>query len=120
MSHPTNTLTDIHNSQPKVMLENMGTSDPECSRINGRTFTASALRNLLPRNKILPDLAIPSEVIKEYNNPDLFPGMFPGLYLLGIGTLDDKEREILISFQSQAESYLIAVFTITDHLCLWH
>jgi len=43
MSYPVNTLNlDKLNLQPKVMLENMGMSGPECSQINGRTFTASA------------------------------------------------------------------------------
>ena len=72
MSHPDNTSnSDKLDLQPQVMLENMGMSDPECSRINGRTFTASALWNLLPRNEKLPDLAIPrGEIIKEYNNPE--------------------------------------------------
>ena len=81
MSHPAAQLKpENFNLEPQVMLENMGMSDPEPSHINGWTFTASALRNLLPRKEKLPDLAIPrGEVINEYNNPDLLPGMFPTL-----------------------------------------
>ena len=66
MSHPATSLDgENFHLESHVMLENMGMSDPECSRINGRTFTASALRNLLPREERLPDLVIPrGEVIK--------------------------------------------------------
>ena len=92
-------------------------SDPECSRINGRTFTASALRNLLPREENLPDLLIPrGEVIKEYNNPALFPGMFPTLYPLGIGGFDNKDREVSVGFRAQAEPY----FDLSDHSFHYH
>src|SRR5882724_10866493 len=99
------------------MLENMGMSDPECSRINGRTLTASALRNLVPKKENLPDLAIPrGVVIKEYNNPDLFLGMFPTLYPLGIGGFDNKDTEIPLGFRSQAESY----FDLLDHHFRFH
>ena len=52
MSHPASSLnSDEIKSELQVMIENMGMSDPECSQINGRTFTASALRNLIPENK---------------------------------------------------------------------
>jgi hypothetical protein len=40
------------------------------------------------------------------NNPDLFPGMFPSLYPLGIGGFDEKHHQSLISFRAQAEYYL--------------
>jgi len=118
MSHPACPLNlDKSGFQPKVMLENMGMSDPECSRINGRTLTASALRNLVPKKENLPDLAIPrGDVIKEYNNPDLFPGMFPTLYLLGIGGFENKDREVPLGFRSQAESY----FDLLDHHFHFH
>ena len=50
MSHPATSLDgENFNLESHVMLEKMGMSDPECFRINGQTFTASALRNLLPR-----------------------------------------------------------------------
>jgi len=112
MSHPASSL--IVNGTtfvPQVMLENMGKSDPECSCIT------CALKNLIPKNSNIPELAIPrGNVIREYNNPDLFPGMFPTLYPLGIGGFDDPDRETPISFRSQVESY----FDLFDHSFQFH
>jgi len=72
---------------------------------------------LIPKNNNIPDLAVPrGNIIKEYNNPDLFPGMFPTLYPLGIGGFDDPDRETPISFRSQVESY----FDLFDHSFRYH
>ncbi|KZS93687.1 hypothetical protein SISNIDRAFT_396662, partial [Sistotremastrum niveocremeum HHB9708] len=56
----------------------------------------------------LPDLIIPrgSEFIKDYNNPSLFPGMFPTLFPFGIGGFDVKERKPAIGFDKQAEYFM--------------
>jgi hypothetical protein len=90
-----------------IILESMGMSDPECSHIQGHTFTASALQNLVPRNSSLPDLANPhGDVVCKYDNPDLFPGMYPTLFPFGIGGFDDHERATPVGFQAQAEYYL--------------
>ena len=118
MSHPASSpnIDDVK-IEPQVILENMGMSDPECSHINAQKFTASALRNLIPKNNSIPDLAIPrGNVIREYNNPDLFPGLFPTLYPLGIGGLDIQNRETPISFRSQVEAY----FDLFDHSFCYH
>ncbi|KAG2124010.1 hypothetical protein DEU56DRAFT_744956, partial [Suillus clintonianus] len=84
----------------------MGVSDPECTRLPGRAFTASALRNLLPADSSTgePDLVIPrsSKPVDEYHNPDLVPGMFPTLYPFGIGGFDDNSRVTSLGFQNQA------------------
>jgi len=54
----------------------------------------------------LADLAIPTgDVIKEYDNRDLFPGRFPTLYPHGISGFENKDREVPLGFRSQAESY---------------
>ncbi|KAG1733091.1 hypothetical protein EDD22DRAFT_788128 [Suillus occidentalis] len=55
-SHPADLMRapDDSTSQPPVasdipvLVEKMGVSDPECDKISGHAFTASALRNLLP------------------------------------------------------------------------
>ena len=93
-----------------VMLEKMGVADPESVKLSGRSFTASALRNLVMADMKtqLPDLVIHSgaNAVSEYNNPNLFPGMFPTLFPLGIGGFDDKDRSTNLSFQQQADYYL--------------
>ena len=102
---------DLETSE--VMLEKMGVSDPESDKIQGRTFTASALRNLVKDlhdvdNSNLPDLVLHHSLaaVPEYNNPDLMPGMFPTLFPLGIGGFEDKSRQTGLSFQQQAQYYL--------------
>jgi hypothetical protein len=86
------------------MIGKMGVSDPESVKLSGRSFTASALQNLVTDTSqldSLPDLAIHSgsNAVSEYSNPNLFPGMFPTLFLLGIGGFDDEERSTNLSFQ---------------------
>ncbi|TRM62201.1 hypothetical protein BD626DRAFT_404399, partial [Schizophyllum amplum] len=86
----------------------MGVSDPEGARLAGRTFTASALRSLLPHASSRPDLVIhrSSAASPEYNNPNLFPGMFPTLFPNGYGGFEDPQRVIPISMEKQAEYFL--------------
>jgi len=108
----------------EVLLEKTGIVDPECDRLSGQSFTASALKNLacnlrndddtLQEKK--PDLAIhhSSTAVSEYYNPDLMPGMFPTLYPFGIGGFEDKTHAIAISFKEQAAYY----FNIPD--CSFH
>ncbi|KAJ3516563.1 hypothetical protein NMY22_g14178 [Coprinellus aureogranulatus] len=111
-SHPASLLTTDTNENMSgtLVLEKMGVSDPESTRIPARRFVAKALSNLTSssgENK-LPDLVLHrgEDPIPEYNNPDLVPGMYPTLYPLGIGGFDDKSRESKISFQHQAQYYL--------------
>ncbi|KAF8426440.1 hypothetical protein L210DRAFT_3420655, partial [Boletus edulis BED1] len=82
----------------------MGVSDPESVKLSGRTFTAAALRNLIPKQASQIDLVVHrgSHAINEYNNPDLIPGMFPTLFPHGIGGFEDKFRPTSLSFQLQA------------------
>ncbi|KAJ3832215.1 hypothetical protein F5878DRAFT_548473, partial [Lentinula raphanica] len=44
--------------------------------------------------------------IIEYNNRDLFPGMFPTLYPLGIGGFEDERRQQPVSLKSHAAHLL--------------
>ncbi|KAF9033428.1 hypothetical protein BDZ89DRAFT_904877, partial [Hymenopellis radicata] len=44
--------------------------------------------------------------VTDYNNPELFPGMFPTLFPYGIGGFDDPNRKVALSFHNQANYYL--------------
>lgn len=109
---------DPDSDEPVVFLEKMGVSDPECVRLQGRSFTASALRNLIREPADRPDLIIhrSSSAVPEYNNPALFPGMFPSLYPYGIGGFDDRDRPTPISFHQQANYY----FDLCDFSFRYH
>lgn len=117
--HPAqNIKNDIDPDIPVVFLEKMGVSDPEGDKIQGRSYTASALRNLLPQSNRLPDLIIhhAQGAVPEYKNPNLMPGMFPTLFPLGIGGFEVENRQRAISFQQQAEYYL----NLHDHSFRYH
>ena len=120
--HPAELLkdSDMNKDEPFIFLEKMGVSDPEGDKISGRTFVAAALRNLVQEkaDTTLPDLILHhgSAAIKEYNNPDLMPGMFPTLYPFGIGGFEDKERQTPIAFEKQANYY----FDIPDRSFRYH
>jgi hypothetical protein len=101
-----------------IFLEKMGVSDPDCVRIEGRTFTASALRNLVCRPSDCPDLIIHhgQGPVPEYKNPALFPGMYPTLFPLGIGSFEDPERKIPVSFAA----HVIYLLSIADFQFRYH
>ena len=115
-------------NEPVVMLEKMGVSDPECDKVSGRTFTASALRNLFLKSGSsqlstssslsLPDLVVyrGSQPVNEYNNTNLLPGMYPTLFPFGIGGFEDPQRPTSISFQQQARYCL----QLADRLFRYH
>ncbi|KAG2737789.1 hypothetical protein P692DRAFT_201732591, partial [Suillus brevipes Sb2] len=88
----------------------MGVSDPECDKISGRAFTASALRNLLPHthSPTLPDLVLhhTEAAVPEYHNTSLFPGMYPTLFPYGIGGFEDSGRVTPLAFDRQAKYFL--------------
>ena len=100
------TNIDSHESDPLLLLEKMGVSDPDCSKISGRTSTASALKKLISGPS--PDIVLhrSSEAISEYNNPDLMPGMFPTLFPLGIAGFEHPSRRPKLSFQAHANALL--------------
>src|SRR5260370_19968067 len=76
-----NYLDSSNNPQVHVMLEHTGIADPDGASIPARSLVASALCNLGSgiQNNSDADLYIfrGSSPISEYNNPSLFPGMFP-------------------------------------------
>ncbi|KAJ3824621.1 hypothetical protein F5880DRAFT_1479893, partial [Lentinula raphanica] len=51
-------------------------------------------------------LSYSSDPVIEYNNPDLFPGMFPTLFPLGIGGFESKMQITSISLEAHAQ-YLL-------------
>jgi len=108
---------DLHTSEEFMLdpdasgtlLEASGVSDPESVRSTGRSFTASALRSLLAETDTnIPDMVLHrgSAALSEYNNPNLFPGMFPLLFLYGFGGFEDPRRVTSIEFRNQAEAFL--------------
>ena len=86
-------LGTLDNPPVHVMLEHTGIVDPDGASIPARSLVASALRNLGSgmQKDSDADLYIfrGSSPISEYNNPSLFPGMFPTLFPYGIGGFDD-------------------------------
>jgi len=108
--HPAEALTgsSCDSDAPLILLEKMGVSDPEGVKLSGRTFTASALKNLVSASSQLPDLILhrSSVAVPEYNNPDLMPGMFPTLFPLGLGGFDNPARHTKLSFEAQANAFL--------------
>ena len=107
--HPAEMVQSSPNSdEPFLYIEKMGVSDLESVKLAGCTFTSSALKNLLPMNSQLPDLVLhhSSSTVAEYDNPDLMPGMFPTLFLLGLGGFDNRKRATKLSFEAQANAFL--------------
>ncbi|KAJ3965208.1 hypothetical protein EV361DRAFT_974036 [Lentinula raphanica] len=47
-----------------------------------------------------------NDPVVEYNNPDLFPGMFPTLYPLGIGGFENRLQNPHVSLDSHARHLL--------------
>ncbi|KAK0466111.1 uncharacterized protein EV420DRAFT_1261642, partial [Desarmillaria tabescens] len=86
----------------------MGVSDVESVKIQGRTFEAAALRNLIRPPDEKPDLTIfsGSEAIGEYNNPDLMKGMFPTLFPFGKGGFEEPQRKVTVAFDTHANYFL--------------
>ena len=104
------TSSDSDSRSDVIMIEKMGVSDPECDKFSGRSFTASALKNLYKSaaSQKKPDLIVYRGLhpICEYNNPDLIPGCFPTLFPLGIRGFEIQDRPVPLSFQQQAAYYL--------------
>jgi hypothetical protein len=87
----TNNSTD-YAGEETIMVEKMGMSDPESDKLTGRSFVASAIRNLLPKDvkEMHPDLVIhhSGRPVPEYNNPSFFPGLFPTLFPMDLAVLN--------------------------------
>jgi hypothetical protein len=88
----------IPRTRDEVFIEHTSIYDANSSAITTQDAIASGLRNFsFAADK--PDLIIPHgrEAISEYDNPKLFPGMFPTLFPYGLGGFDDHMRDIPIS-----------------------
>lgn len=92
------------NEHLDIYLEKTGMSDPNSSTLPGRHLQGSAFANLTVNNASPPDLVIPDipGAIGEYQNPKLFPGMFPTLFPYGIGGFESSGRSEPVSFNAQA------------------
>ncbi|KAF8228867.1 hypothetical protein L208DRAFT_1289328 [Tricholoma matsutake] len=96
----------------------MGVADPESVKLQGCTFTSSALCNLVQNPSDHPDLVIHhgASAISEYNNPSLLMGMYPTLFPFGIGGFEDPTQPVPISFQQQANySISLSDFSFRYH-----
>ncbi|KAE9384722.1 hypothetical protein BT96DRAFT_841819, partial [Gymnopus androsaceus JB14] len=71
-------------------------------------MTSSALRNiaLASNPEANTHIRYAQDPIPEYNNPDLFPGMFPTLFPLGIGGFEDSRRNPVVSLELHARLLL--------------
>ena len=96
------------NNFPIVFLEKTGVTDPDASRTKGRNVHASAVENLVRKPGANADLLIPNgyAAIPEYDNPSLFPGMYPTIFPYGIGGFDDRSRIVDIGFNTQVNALL--------------
>ncbi|KAE8231451.1 hypothetical protein CF326_g3538 [Tilletia indica] len=105
--HPA-ALGDEEEEDPhaRTFLEHHGLLDINGVSVAAHTRTASALANATGTER--PDLIIRhgSTFIEDYNNPDLFPGMFPTLFPWGTGGFEQKRRKTPLSFARQAKHLL--------------
>ncbi|KAE8218866.1 hypothetical protein CF326_g9075, partial [Tilletia indica] len=92
---------------PRTFLEHHGLLDVNGVSIPAHERTASALACATGGER--PDLVIRygSSFVQDYNNPDLFPGMFPTLFPWGTGGFESHRRTAL-SFDRQAK-YLLDI-----------
>ena len=111
--HPALQVGQDDGEGPVIFLEKLGVSHPENVPLHGQSFIASPLRNLVEKPSDRPDLIIhqSSCPVREYDNPSIFPGMYPTLYPYGTGGFEDPTHPVTVSFQKQANYYL----DIADH-----
>ncbi|KAE8250719.1 hypothetical protein A4X13_0g4456 [Tilletia indica] len=93
--------------EARTFLEHHGLLDINGISVPAHSRTGSALANATGTER--PDLVIRhgSVFVEDYNNPDLFPGMFPTLFPWGTGGFESKRRTPL-SFNRQAK-YLLDI-----------
>ncbi|KAE8232846.1 hypothetical protein CF326_g2112 [Tilletia indica] len=93
--------------EPRTFLEHHGMLDINGVSIPAHERTAAALASATGSER--PDLVIRhgSSFVEDYNNPDLFPGMFPTLFPWGTGGFESVRRAGL-SFDRQAK-YLLDI-----------
>ncbi|KAE8248570.1 hypothetical protein A4X13_0g5554, partial [Tilletia indica] len=105
--HPA-TLEDEEDEDPhpRTFLEHHGLLDINGISVPAHSRSASALANATGTER--PDLIIRhgSTFVEDYNNPDLFPGMFPTLFPWGTGGFEQPLRKTPLSFARQAKHLL--------------
>ncbi|KAE8250119.1 hypothetical protein A4X13_0g4940 [Tilletia indica] len=97
---------DEEDHEARTFLEHHGLLDINGISVPAHARSASALANATGTER--PDLIIRhgSTFVEDYNNPDLFPGMFPTLFPWGTGGFEQKTRKTPLSFGHQAK-YLL-------------
>ncbi|KAE8222309.1 hypothetical protein CF319_g4469 [Tilletia indica] len=104
--HPAlSTAAEEDDGLERTFLEHHGLLDVNGVNIPAHTRSAAALANATAT--LHPDLILRhgSSFIHDYNNPGLFPGMYPTLFPWGIGGFESKRRTNL-SFARQASHLL--------------
>ncbi|KAE8226536.1 hypothetical protein CF319_g882 [Tilletia indica] len=98
---------DVGAENGRTFLEHHGMLDVNGAGIPSHMRSASALSNATGTER--PDLIIKhgSMMVADYNNPALFPGMFPLLFPWGIGGFE-SERTVPFAFDTHA-SYLLDI-----------
>ncbi|KAE8230936.1 hypothetical protein CF326_g4056 [Tilletia indica] len=106
--HPA-VLDDADNGdqEPRTFLEHHGLLDINGMSVPAHSRSASALATATGTER--PDLVIRhgSKFVEDYNNPGLFPGMYPLLFPWGTGGFESK-RDTPLSFSRQAK-YLLDI-----------
>ncbi len=102
----------------KVFIEKTGVIDPDGSTIAGHDLHAAAVRNITKRLNGTPDLLFSNsgKPVGECDNPSFIPSMFPTLFPLGTGGLEDCGRTVPISLRAHAD-YLLDT---TDRTFRYH
>ena len=114
-------LPEISDTPPPVhiFMEKTGVSDTMGDTISGRTLVASGLRKLVSKDiRAQPGLIIKrgQTAVNEYNNPALFPGMYPTLFPYGLGGIGEPGREEKMSFNVHTNYF----FDLADRVFRYH
>ncbi|KAE8250676.1 hypothetical protein A4X13_0g4500 [Tilletia indica] len=105
-THPGMSATaDLEASEGRTFLEHHGLVDLNGISVPGHARLASGLANATGFNH--PDLLIKhgTDFIRDYDNPSLFPGMFPTLFPWGVGGFE-QQRPVSLAFKRQASHLL--------------
>ncbi|PBK95995.1 hypothetical protein ARMGADRAFT_868709, partial [Armillaria gallica] len=81
----------------KVMIADV---DPSASL---NTLRAAAVRHIKKRGGSYIKITHDPEPIKEFYNPELFPMMYPTLFLYGVGGMEDRSRQRPLSLKSHVK-----------------
>ncbi|KAE8220859.1 hypothetical protein CF319_g5685 [Tilletia indica] len=104
--HPGLSLTDdLEASEGRTFIEHHGLIDLNGVRIPSNVRLANGL--LQASGGAHPDMIIKhgSQFVSSYNNPGLFPGMYPTLFPWGVGGFGE-DRQVSLSFDKQAKHLL--------------